>query len=56
MEFDDDVEKALKEQVPMVFRAMARKGLEDHAREKGVARVTMEIFNEAKAKYLGGQG
>jgi len=55
MEFDEDVEKAIEEQVPAFFRSMARKGLEDYAREKGVERVTMEIFEEAKAKYLGGQ-
>jgi len=54
-EYDEEVEKAIKAQVPMVFRAMARKGLEDMAKEKGETRITMEIFNEAKARYLGGQ-
>lgn len=55
MEFDEDVEKALQEQVPLFFRKMARKGLEDFAQQKGVERVTMEIFLEAKAEYLDSQ-
>jgi hypothetical protein len=54
MEFDEEVEQAIKDQVPVFYRALARKGLEDFAKEKGVDRVTIEIFNEAKAKYLGG--
>jgi len=52
MEFDPEVEKALKEQVPLFFRKAARNGLETFAQEKGAARVTMEIFKEAKEKYL----
>jgi hypothetical protein len=55
MEFDKDVEKALEEQVPLFYRRMARKGLEDYARQKGAERVTMEIFIEAREKYLSGQ-
>ena len=54
MDFDEDVEKALEEQVPAFFRRMARRGLEDFAREKGAERVTIEIFDEAKSKYLSG--
>ena len=52
MEFDEDVEKAFKEDVPMFFRAMARKGLIDFAKQKGLERVDMEAYQEAKAKYL----
>jgi hypothetical protein len=52
MEFDADVEQALKEQVPLFFRKMARKGLETFAAEKGATRVDMAIFTEAKAKFL----
>jgi hypothetical protein len=43
------------EQVPLFFRKMARKGLEDFARQKGATRVTMEIFKEAREKYLAGK-
>jgi hypothetical protein len=52
MEFDADVEQALKEQVPLFFRKAARKGLEAFAEEKGATRVDMAIFTEAKAKFL----
>jgi len=52
MEFDADVEKAIAEQVPLFFRKMARQGLETFAAEKGATRVTMEIFTEARAKFL----
>jgi len=52
MEFDPEVEEAIKERVPMFLRGTVRKGLEDFARTKGADRVTMEIFNEAKAKYF----
>jgi hypothetical protein len=52
MEFDAEVEKALAEQVPLFFRKMARKGLEAFAAEKGATRVNMEIFTEARAKFL----
>jgi len=52
MDFDPEVEKALQEQVPLFFRKAARKGLEAFAQEKGAARVTLEIFNEAKEKFL----
>ena len=55
MEFDPEVEKAIEEQVPAFFRAIVRDRLESYAREKDTDRVTMEIFKEAKAKYLGGQ-
>ncbi len=54
MEFDEDVEQAIKTDVPAFFRAMARKGLEDYARQKGVERVDMATYEEAKANYLGG--
>ena len=54
MDLDPEVERALVEQVPLFYRKLARKALENYAREKGVDRVTMEIFLEAKAKYLGG--
>ena len=53
MEFDEEVERALVEQVPAFFRSIARQRLEDFAREKGAGRVTMEEFKEAKAKYFG---
>ena len=55
MEFDADVDKLMEKEVPLFFRRMARKGLEQFATEKGVPRVTMAIYLEAKAKYLGGQ-
>ncbi len=55
MDFDPDVEKALEADVPLFFRKMARKGLEQYAAERGLSRVTMEIYLEAKAKYLAGQ-
>ncbi|HUW57816.1 MAG TPA: PCP reductase family protein [Planctomycetota bacterium] len=55
MEFDPEVEEAIKEQVPVFFHAVVRDRLESFAREKGVDRVTMEVFKEAKAKYLSGQ-
>ena len=53
MEFDEEVEQALTEQVPVFFRRIARQRLEDFARKKGVERVTMDEFNEAKAEYFG---
>ena len=52
MEFDEDVEQAIKTDVPAFFRAMARKGLEDYARQKGLDRLDMATYQEAKAKYL----
>ena len=52
MEFDEDVEQAIKNDVPAFFRAMARKGLEDYARQKGIERVDIATYEEAKAKYL----
>ena len=55
MEFDPDVEKALETDVPLFFRKMARKGLEQFAVEKGLPRVTMQVYLDAKAKYLAGQ-
>jgi len=56
MEFDEDVERAIEQQVPKFFRNAARKALEKYAGEKGVDRVTMEVFEEAKAKYLASRG
>ncbi len=56
MEFDADVEKVLETEVPLFFRKMARKGLENFAAEKGLDRVTMPLYLEAKAKYLAGSG
>ena len=55
MEFDADVEQLMEKEVPLFFRKMARKGLENYAVEKGAPRVTMAIYLEAKAKYMGGQ-
>lgn len=52
MEFDKEVEQALREQVPLFFRKAARKGLAEFAQQKGASRVTMEVFNEAKQKFL----
>ena len=56
MEFDADVEKVLETDVPLFFRKMARKGLENFAAEKGLDRVTMAVYLEAKEKYLAGGG
>jgi len=53
MEFDEEVERALADEVPAFLRSIARQRLEDFARQKGVERVTMTEFNEAKAKYFG---
>jgi hypothetical protein len=53
MEYDPEVEQAIEEQVPAMFRGTIRKGLEKFAVEKGVDRITMEIFLEAKKKYFG---
>ena len=53
MEYDQEVTKAIEEQVPAMFHGTVRKGLEKFADEKGVDRITMEIFLEAKRKYLG---
>lgn len=55
MDFDPDVEKAIETDVPLFFRKMAKKGLENFAQEKGVTRVTMPIYLEARAKYLAAQ-
>jgi len=55
MEFDPDIEQAIEKEVPLFFRRMARKGLEQFATEKGVDRVTMAIYLEARAKYLAAQ-
>ncbi len=55
MEYDAEVEQAIEKDVPLFFRKMARKGLENYAAEKGAERVTMAIYLEAKAKYLGAQ-
>ncbi len=56
MEFDADVDKAIETEVPLFFRKMARKALENYAVEKGIERVTMPVYLEAKAKYLAGSG
>lgn len=55
MEFDADVNELIDKEVPLFFRKMARKALENFAAEKGLDRVTMPIYVEARAKYLGGQ-
>ena len=55
MEFDQEVEEAIEAQVPAFFRTIVRERLEAYAVEKGTDRVTMEIFNEAKKKYMSGQ-
>ncbi len=56
MEFDADVNDVIEKDVPLFFRRMARKALEQFAAEKGVERVTMPVYLEAKAKYLASQG
>lgn len=52
MEWDPAAEKEL-EKVPVFMRSMARRGLEDYCRQKGVTRITLVEVEEAKAKYLG---
>ena len=51
MDFDEDVLVEI-EKIPEFFREMARNGLAQYARDKGCDRVTMDLFNEARAKFF----
>lgn len=44
------------EEVPSFVKDMARKAVEERAREKGAQRITEDIALEVKEEYMGGQG
>lgn len=50
VKWTEDAEKAF-ERVPPFVREMARRMMEDYAKEKGVSEITPEILKEARAKY-----
>lgn len=52
MEYDAPVKEELAK-IPAVWRITAEKALEEFACSKGRDRVTVAIFEEAKAKYFG---
>ena len=55
MEYDDQVKQEL-DKVPVFRRALAEKALEDFARSKGSRRITVAVFEEARAKFFGSKG
>ena len=48
--WDDDAEARLSN-VPRFARRMARRGVEDYAREHGHSRVALQIYHQARKRF-----
>ena len=48
--WDDDAEARLSN-VPRFARRMARRGVEDYAREQGHSRVTLQVYHQARKRF-----
>lgn len=46
----EEAEKRM-ENVPSLVKGMARRAIENHARQKGYKKITSEVIDEAKSKW-----
>lgn len=52
IEWTEEAEKRL-ENVPPFVRPMAKMGIENLARERGYKRITVEVMDEARGRFMG---